>query len=285
MSLSLVSPAKVNLALDVGPLRPDGYHDIATVFCRIDLADGLDLSLTESPEVRLTVEEGEAPAGNDNLAVRAVELVRRRQGDARGMDMRLRKRIPMQSGLGGGSSNAAAALRGAAQLYGLDEGLQTLAAELGSDVPFFLDGRLALGEGRGEALQPLTSSLSLHFLIVRPQTGVSTAWAYAELDRSGACGSTAFAAEVCRALEAGDRQALISSLGNVFERVVFPRHPEIARLRQRLMEAGAEAAMLCGSGSAVFGIFPSRELAEGAASGFGDVWRAVASSVPEGDPV
>jgi len=278
MTLSLVSPAKINLALDVGHPRADGYHEIRTVFCRTDLADELELSLTGEPEVRLTIEEGDAPGGDANLAVRAVEMVRRECGDCRGMGIRLRKRIPVQSGLGGGSSNAAAALRGAARLYGLDGDLSALAAGLGSDVPFFLDGRLALGEGRGERLREIVSGLSLHFLIVRPDAGVSTAWAYAELDRSGACASTAFADRAARALEDNDREALLASLGNTFEAVVFSRYPQIARLKQRLLEAGAEAALLCGSGSAVFGVFPTRDAAEGAAGGFGDVWSAVASS-------
>ncbi len=284
MTLSLISPAKINLSLDVGHPRPDGYHDIRTVFCRIDLADELDLTPGDEPGIRLIVEEGDAPDGDANLAVRAAEMIRRECGTREGLEIRLRKRIPLQSGLGGGSSNAAAALRGAAELFGYAGELSALAAQLGSDVPFFLNGRIALGEGKGERLRGIPSCLPLHFLIVRPDIGVSTAWAYAELDRSGACGTTDYADRTVRALQSDDRDALLASLGNSFEPVVFSRHPEIARLKQRLLEAGAEAALLCGSGSAVFGIFPTRDAAEGAASGFGDVWNAVSSSTPEEVP-
>lgn len=279
MSILLKSYAKVNLALDVLGLRHDGYHDIRTVFYEIDLADELQLSLRADAEFTLEVIEGEAPSGAGNLAVRAAEMVGERAGSSRGVHIRLAKRIPMQAGLGGGSSNAASALKGAAELCGYAGDLHPMAAELGSDVPFFLDGGAALGEGRGEALRTLPATVSLDLLIAKPRVGVSTARAYAELDRSGAAGMGDYASRVESALLMGDRDAVVRAMGNDFDPIVCAIEQDVAEVKARLLGSGAEKAMLCGSGSAVMGVFRSREEAENAAGTFADVWCAAATGV------
>jgi len=276
------SPAKVNLALDVLEKRSDGFHGIHTVFYEIDLADELEMSLTPAPEVSLHVVEGNAPEGEGNLAHRAARMVLERSGRREGIYIRLAKRIPAQGGLGGGSSNAAAALKGAAALLGLREDLRPLAEELGSDVPFFLEGGTAHGRGRGEILEQVRHPLQFHLLLVKPDTGVSTPWAYAELDKTGLAGTEGFAARMVDALRSGDRERALRSMGNDFELVVFQKHPEIGRLKNRLEAAGAEVSLLSGSGATVFGVFPTRQECEHAAELFGDVWHAAVSGMAQG---
>lgn len=272
--------AKINLALDVLGLRPDRYHNVDTVLYEIDLADTLEASLAGgAPE--LTIEEGQAPEGEDNLASRAARAL---AGDG-AVSLRLWKRIPMQAGLGGGSSDAASALRAAAHFSNTRRDLASVAAGLGSDVAFFLEGGCARARGRGEDLAPIKTQIALHILIVKPDAGASTAWAYSELDKRNQPRARRFAGPMTRALLANDYEAVLESLGNGFEPVVLARFPEIARLKERLVDAGAVATLLCGSGSAVFGVFPDREAAEGAAPAFPDVWHAAASGLPERSPL
>ncbi len=279
MSILLKSYAKVNLALDILGLRHDGYHDIRTVFYEIDLADELQMSLRADPDITLEVIEGEAPSGSGNLAVRAARMARDASGTTQGIHIRLAKRIPMQAGLGGGSSNAASALKGAAELCGYTGDLDQIAAELGSDVPFFLHGGAALGEGRGEVLHALPATVSLDLLIAKPHVGVSTARAYEEVDRSGAAGKGGYAARVKSAMLMGDRDAVVRAMGNDFDPVVCKSERDVAAIKALLLESGAEKAMLCGSGSAVMGVFRSREEAVRAAAAFADVWCAAATGV------
>ncbi|MCC6484448.1 MAG: 4-(cytidine 5'-diphospho)-2-C-methyl-D-erythritol kinase [Armatimonadetes bacterium] len=274
--LTLSCYAKVNLALDVYGTRPDGFHDIDTVFYEIDLADTLEVASTPG-SFDFKLEEGIAPSGADNLVVKAAHAL----PGCSGVSQRLWKRIPVEAGLGSGSSDAASALRAAAHFSQSSQNLRHLAATLGSDVAFFLEGGCARGRGRGEELAPVRTRMKLHFLIVKPDVGVPTGWAYRELDKAGGVRKGHFAARMAQALESGDSDAVPGLLGNDFEMAVFSRFPEIADLKARLERAGARGALLCGSGSAVFGIFPTREAAERATEDFSDVWRAVASGLPE----
>lgn len=258
-------------------MRPDGYHDIDTIMCEVDLADQIEFRWTREAGFRLTVLEGDAPPGEGNLIVRAAKAAAGVRASG-GLDIWLRKRIPVEAGLGGGSSNAAAAIAAVARLLGTDENPQEIAARIGSDVPFFLHGGVGRARGRGEETDFTLPALDLHMLIVKPERGTSTAWAYREIDRRGRDGDGRSAERVLDAIRRNDRSGMIASMNNDFEGVVFEHFPEVLGLRDRLLSVGAEKAMLCGSGSAVFGVFPSREQAQEAGAAFGGVWHAAASS-------
>jgi 4-diphosphocytidyl-2-C-methyl-D-erythritol kinase len=255
--------AKLNIGLRVLYRRPDGYHEIRTVFQTISLADRLDISLNPARRTRIAV--AGTPEIRDNLVARAAELVLNAlsiHGDVR---MNLKKNIPMGAGLGGGSSDAAAVLLALPALAGkalLADKLFQLAAQLGSDVPFFLHGGTALGLGRGEELYPVPDLPGAQGLLVVPKIHSSTAEAYRDL--SPALTSiplqnklNSFQQEIWR----GEADGRIAADGNDFEEVVFARHPELKRIKAQLLRVGAQPAAMTGSGSAIFGIFAmTREL-------------------------
>lgn len=252
-------PAKVNLVLDVGARRADGYHGVRTILQAVSLFDYL--SARPAPSLTLTCSAGEAIPPRENLAWRAAELLGRSAGVRAGASLRLRKYIPSGAGLGGGSADAAAALIACARLWQLDwsrERLADLAAQLGSDVPFFLWGGTAFAQGRGEVVEPLPALPPWPALLAKPARGSPTPRAYALLDavdrRPHPDPGPLLAA--VRA-PAPDRGRVIALLGNSFEAALLPARPDIAALRQGLLDAGALACVVCGSGSAVCALAPS----------------------------
>ena len=278
--------AKINLTLDVGPRRPDGYHGIRSVMQTLALHDTLSAQLSARPGVQLFVTGDEAdgvPAGESNLvhkaAVRLQKIAAARgvlPGSESGLAITLHKRIPSQAGLGGGSSDAAAALLAADALLGLHLSparLGEVGAALGADVAFFLTGGTALAEGTGEQitpLPPLTPSWPL--VVVKPRAGVSTAAAYAALDAA----ADRPPGEATQHWLAG-RQAL----GNDFEAVVLPAYPEVAAAHRLLSQTAhlgeSFTPLLCGSGSALFLRASTPAAAEQTAArlreaGVGKVW-------------
>ena len=277
--------AKVNLDLRVLGRRADGYHEIRTLFQTLALHDTLVVS-RGAGALRITSNDPGVPAGPSNLVWKAARLVWRASGRAgapRGLTVHIVKRIPMQAGLGGGSSDAAAALQALNRLWRakLSAGdLATLAATLGSDVPFFLLGGTALGVGRGELVYPLPALPPRPVVVARPADGVSTAEAYAWLSARGAAGA------------ARPRRLRVPwppyevSVRNDFEPAVFPRRPGAARLYRMLLRAGARPAMLSGSGSAVFGLFETEREARRAAGlvreAGADVWETRLAARPRG---
>lgn len=249
--------AKLNLDLRVLGKRPDGYHELRTIFQTISLADTLDLAFT--PARKTTVELEDSAAISDNLVTRAAHLVLDALRVKGRLEMRLRKRIPMGAGLGGGSSDAAAVLLALPVLAGgrLDQAkLGILAEQLGSDVGFFLLGGAAVGIGRGTELFPLADGPSLKALVVAPGVHVSTAQAYRDLSPRLTSESQqnkifSFQSQVWgRGVESLSR--------NDFEEVVFPQHPDLLAIKKRLLRAGASVALMTGSGSALFGLYPER---------------------------
>ena len=244
MKIRLRSLAKINLDLRVLGKRADGFHDIRTIFQTISLADTIDIEYT--PARRLHVELDSTPVIENNLIQKAAELL----AIPGRFTIRLKKRIPMGAGLGGGSSNAAAMLLAIPALTGKRipfDDLVRLGTELGSDVPFFLVGGMALGLGRGTEIHPLPDAKLAHAVIVAPGIHVSTREAYAAIDAHE------------QQAAANDERA-----ANDFEAVVLRRHPELKAIRDKLRKSGAERAMMSGSGSAVFGIFPERGQREAA---------------------
>ena len=259
--------AKINLDLRVLHKRPDGYHELRTVFQTISLADRLDLAFTPQRTTAIALE------GNikipDNLAVTAARLCLDELRLTGQVEIGLEKRIPMGAGLGGGSSDAAAILLALPVLAGgvipLDR-LIAVARELGSDVPFFLLGGRAAGIGRGTELYPLPDAARRPAVIVAPGIHVSTAEAYQSLNRgeltlerlqNSIDSSQAF---VWEAGAAGGR--------NDFEEAVFRRHPPLRALKQKLVKFGANPAMMSGSGSSVFGVFDNQAQATRAIKSF-----------------
>ncbi|HWP34973.1 MAG TPA: 4-(cytidine 5'-diphospho)-2-C-methyl-D-erythritol kinase [Thermodesulfobacteriota bacterium] len=279
--MRLTCPAKVNLTLEVLGRRADGYHEIRSVMVPISLADELVLRAAAEPGVHLTVEGADLPTGPDNLVHRAATLFfealaegrgpggpagRSRPGGAPGVAIHLVKRIPVGAGLGGGSSDAAATLRGLARLFGVDLGeaaLAALARRLGADVPFFLETRPALASGIGERLAPLPPLPPLWMVLLNPGFPVSTAWAYREFD--------ALAGEDGRLTPPGDQgtidrflegpAAAASALRNDLERATLRAYPVVAELKAALVASGALGALMAGSGPTVFGIFVDEQAA------------------------
>jgi 4-diphosphocytidyl-2-C-methyl-D-erythritol kinase len=245
--------AKINLDLAVGARRPDGFHDVQTVLQALDLHDTIRFETTRAP-FRLEGDAALMPLDRSNLIWRAAEALWRaggRAGQLRGVRVSVVKRTPSQAGLGGGSSDAAAALAGLNRLWRL--GLSTrelagIAEPLGADVPFFLYGGTALGLGRGERIFPLADLPTRFVVLALPSVGVATPDAYRWLAEERAAGRSAPRRPL-------DWRAMPDGGENDFEPVVEARHPEIAEARRRLLSSGAEVARLSGSGSAVFGLF------------------------------
>ncbi len=259
--------AKLNLGLKVLGRRSDGFHELRTVFQTISLADTLEFEYAPSRGASVTLEAGMDVPAEENLVVRAARLVMEHAGIAGRLAVRLKKRIPMGGGLGGGSSDAAAVLLALPVLAGrrvpLDELLE-LAARLGSDVPFFLLGGTAAATGRGTELYPLPDPPPRRGVVVAPQVHVSTAEAYRALGRPltsavPSCIVNTFQASVW-ALSVGLPGGGASGpLENDFEAVIFGQYPQLKSIKRKLRSLGADPAMLTGSGAAVFGWFSERE--------------------------
>lgn len=264
MELTLHAPAKVNLMLIVGARRDDGYHDVSTVMQTVGLYD--TLTLTGGSGLTMTCTDPDLPTDGSNLVLRAAALFcQELHLPAPDLHLHLQKRIPSQAGLGGGSSDAAAVLRAMRTLYApevSDAELERMAAALGSDVPFFIRGGTALATGRGERLTPLPRLADGWFVVVKPPEGFSTPAMYRRLDElppqsPQSDGMTA-------ALGAGEPRAVAAALCNSFERAV-PPDSAVWVIREALRSQGALAAMLSGSGSAVFGLFDREDAARAAA--------------------
>jgi len=246
--------AKINLDLRVLGKRADGFHELRTVFQTVSLADTLDIAFTKARRTEISLID--RLRIEDNLVVRAARLLLETMRVDGRVEMRLTKRIPMGAGLGGGSSDAAAVLMALPVLAGRKLALPILSAigeQLGSDVPFFLLGGTAVGIGRGTELFPLPDSPSREGLIVAPGVHVNTAQAYRDLSPRL---TTELQQNKIFSFQAVTWDtASLSSARNDFEGVVFEQHPKLARLKKQLERAGAIAALMSGSGSALFGLF------------------------------
>ena len=269
-SVSILAPAKVNLRLKVLTQQTSGYHSLESVFCAVSLADELTVR-PGAGEIELSVEGGvDTGPADENLAVRAARrFFLELGGEGEGARIDLRKRIPAAAGLGGGSSDAAATLLALNALHGdpLPRAtLLQLAIELGADVPFFLCGSpLALGWGRGERLLALPPLPPRPVLVAHPGVAMPTGQAFqriAEL-RGGGYNPPAFALDAA-ALSSWETIAGVAE--NDFEHAAEERLPTIGAARAAMVAAGAEIALLAGSGSSVFGVFPSRDATRSAAS-------------------
>ena len=255
--------AKINLTLDILGKRPDGFHEVAMVMQTIGLHDTLVMEKTER-DIELSINVPWLKADEKNLAWRATELIRQEYGLEGGVRIELTKRIPVAAGLAGGSADAAAVLKGMNDLYGLqldEEKLCELGARLGSDIPFCIMGGTMLATGRGEVLTRLSDMPETWVVLAKPRISVSTAWAYQNYDEQGADRHPDNEA-IKQAIARGNRKAVAGLLCNVLESVTIKKYDVIAEYKQMMLDKGAMASMMSGSGPTVFGLAKNREQAE-----------------------
>ena len=276
--------AKLNLTLEVLGQRPDGYHEIRSVFHAVTLADELEFSPRDDGRIVLDTNDPHLPTDERNLAVKAASLLKQacQLDQDRGVTITLRKQIPVGAGLGGGSSDAASTLLSLKKLWNIDkvsiEDISIIGAGIGSDVPFFIRATTALVTGRGETIEPIAARQKYHFVLIHPGFGVSTAWAYKSLKKDLTNGSEYSKILASRCLNGDPPDQLAPLFYNDFEPTVIKAHPRIAEAKADLLAAGALGALMSGSGSSVFGIFPGPD-----ASSSG--WRRVQAKWPRSHAV
>jgi 4-diphosphocytidyl-2-C-methyl-D-erythritol kinase len=284
-TIRLRAYAKLNLYLAVIERRPDSYHDIETIFQTVGLADDIALTVRDGPPtLSCGVPDLE---GDDNLALRAARLLRERHAPARGVHIALTKRIPVAAGLAGGSADAAAVLIGLNKLWELGlspDDLRSLAFELGSDVPFLISGGTSAATGRGELLRPLEALRETWFILLHPPLEVSAARVYnhANLRKSHEERIDGITMTFRNVLETLARGALPDVLQNAMESAVFSEFPDLAVLKQRLLDSGCSGALMSGSGPTLYGLCKDRAHAESIAKRFPELPKTIVPSVGRG---
>jgi 4-diphosphocytidyl-2-C-methyl-D-erythritol kinase len=294
---SLLAPAKINLYLEIIGDRPDGFHELAMILQSIDLADQIDIHPASIEGIRVYCDHPQVPTDKSNLVYRAAELMVQQfpqvANNFGGLDITLKKHIPVAAGLAGGSTNAAAVLVGIDLLWNLgltQSELEELGATLGSDVPFCIAGGSAIATGRGEKLSPLPSLDNIYLVLAKYRSlEVSTAWAYktyrqefgstylrdtASLaDRANAVHS----GEIVKAIVAKDAQEIADKLHNDLEKIVLPAYPQVLQLRELFaQQPGVLGTMMSGSGPSVFAIVESKQQGE-------EVKHKIRQAIPDED--
>jgi len=254
--LSVKAPAKINLSLDVLYKRPDGYHEVKMVMTTIDLADRIELvPLPGEDAIRIVSQNRFVPDDCRNLAYQAAKLLKETFSIREGVAISITKHIPVAAGLAGGSSDAAATLRGLNKLWGLGLSVHELArlgAQIGSDVAFCVYGGTAIATGRGEIITPISSPPPCWVVLAKPPIGVSTAEVYRNLQLEHVSHPDVDA--MVKAIERQDYAALCRSVGNVLEEVTLKKYPEVAHIKEQMKRFGADAVLMSGSGPTVFGL-------------------------------
>ncbi len=257
--LEIKTPCKINLGLKVIKKRADGYHDIETVFYPINLYDKLNIESSNS--LTFNSNNSQIKSEDNNSVLTAVKKLEELTGRNLNVKIFLEKNIPIGAGLGGGSSDGAAVLKGLNKFFNLgltEEELKRLALEIGSDTPFFIDPKTCFAESRGEVLKPIDFKIEYPILIVNPGIHVSTKWAYESLSlQTGMENHLDY-----KCLLSKDWREIRNQITNDFEVPVFKKHPEIKSIKQKLYESGALFSLMTGSGSTVFGIFSDISLAK-----------------------
>lgn len=258
--------AKINLGLDVVRRLPNGYHEVRMIMQTVGICDVLTFRKAASG-IQLVVDNEELPTDGNNLICKAAKLLLESAGIEGGVSITLEKHIPIAAGMAGGSTDAAATLLGINELYeiGYDvDKLEELGVKIGADVPYCIQGGTALAEGIGEVLSPLPTPPTCHLVIAKPDINVSTKFVYENL-RANELESHPDIDGMIEGLEKGDLKAITDRLANVLETVTVPAYPIIDEIRQTMLDAGAEGALMSGSGPTVFGIFTELEKAKQAA--------------------
>ena len=261
-SISLKAYAKINLTLDVTDKRPNGYHDVRMVMQQIDLHDIVTLEKRESG-VSLESESEFLPKDNTNIAWRAAEAVSSHVSRELGVNIHIEKNIPVAAGLAGGSTDAAAVIRGLNIMYDLGLTLQEMmdiGVSIGADVPFCIMGGTALAEGIGEELTPINPGKPVWMVLSKPSVGVSTKKIYEALDYK-LINNHPETESMIKAVKCGDIGEISMLLGNVLEPVTLSLYPSVGVLKSKMKEYGACGTLMSGSGPSVFGLFKSYEKA------------------------
>ena len=253
--LYVKAPAKINLTLDVLYKRPDNYHEVEMVMTTVDLADRIGLENREDGLIKIISADRFVPDDDRNFAYQAAKLLKDTYGIKHGVSITIEKEIPIAAGLAGGSSDAAATLRGLNELWNLNLSLETLAelgAKIGSDVSFCVYGGTALATGRGEKIEELTAPPACWVVLAKPRIGVSTAEIYGNLKVDEIVHPNTKG--MLKAIETNDYELMCNSLGNVLESVTFNLYPEVVMLKEQMQRFGADAVLMSGSGPTVFGL-------------------------------
>jgi len=267
--------AKINIGLKIISKRPDGYHDLETIFQQIDLCDTIKLSIRKSNDIVIKSDNKNIPLDENNICHKAALLFRAASGLDFGLTIHIQKEIPTGAGLGGGSSNAAAVLLGLEKLmaYKLPEKrLNRIARDLGADVPFFLVGGTAYAEGIGDKIKTVRPFPDFFAVLVYPNIEISSAWAYKNFNFN--LTKTKKIIKLSRIIQ---NRICFSDLKdyveNDFEKIVFAKYPELLKIKELLYRKGAFLAMMSGSGSTIFGLFTGSEKAEAARKYFSEKYK------------
>ncbi|MCX6907244.1 MAG: 4-(cytidine 5'-diphospho)-2-C-methyl-D-erythritol kinase, partial [Verrucomicrobia bacterium] len=269
-ALLLRSPGKINFGLDIIRKRPDGFHELESIMAPLGVCDEMEFELRDAAHgITMECNAPGLPTDSGNLVVRAAELLRSYAAVATGAHIRLRKRVPIAAGMGGGSGNGAVALTGLNQLWKLGlsrEQLQPLAATLGSDCALFLDPKPSFCHGRGELVEPLTDAeaktlRTAHFVLINPRFGISTKWAYEQV-RPFLTGRSGAIKVVRDALAGGDLPAAVRGMVNTLEGPALRKFPLLELMKESLAKNGCIGSMMSGSGATVFGVAGDRASAE-----------------------
>ncbi|MBB5356610.1 4-diphosphocytidyl-2-C-methyl-D-erythritol kinase [Anoxybacillus mongoliensis] len=255
MRLLVKAPAKINLSLDVLHKRSDGYHEVNMVMTTIDLADRVELTDLYSDTIQIISHNRFVPDDERNLAYQAAKLLKEKLGVRRGVAISITKHIPVAAGLAGGSSDAAATLRGLNKLWGLGLSLDELAeigAEIGSDVPFCVYGGTAVARGRGEKIEHIPAPPPCWVILAKPTIGVSTADVYRNLQLQSVHHPDVDG--MVEAIKEKNYEKICALAGNVLESVTLNMHPEVAQIKEQMKRFGADVSLMSGSGPTVFGL-------------------------------
>lgn len=255
--------AKVNLGLDVVRRLPNGYHQVKMIMQTVGIYD--ELTMEKAAEgITITTDSGELPTDENNLIYKAAKLMREKYGIDGGMRIHLQKNIPIAAGMAGGSTDAAATMKGINTLFGLEVKsgeLMEEAVKIGADVPYCIMGGTALAEGIGEKLTALPSVPHMFLLVAKPDINVSTKYVYEHLDAAGIAHHPDIDGMV-EAIRENSLCGILERMENVLETVTIPAHPVIDTIKKRMKEMGAEESLMSGSGPTVFGVFSDKECAK-----------------------
>lgn len=259
--------AKINLGLDVLRRRPDGYHEVKMIMQTVGIYDVLTFKKSEKegefPNISITVDNEELPCDKGNLIYKASELIMETYHMKEGVEISLKKNIPIAAGMAGGSTDAAAVFHGLNQLFDLCmslEDMKRLGVKIGADVPYCIMGGTALSEGIGERLTPVPPPPEAYLLIAKPDINVSTRFVYENLHADTLKQHPDIDGMV-EALKAGSLKGITDRMGNVLETVTVKEYPVISRIKEKMLETGAENSLMSGSGPTVFGIYKEKETA------------------------
>lgn len=274
--ISVRTPAKINLTLDILKKREDGYHEISMVMQTVDLCDELEF---EEREIGIEIEcsNHEIPCDSGNLVYKAANALKDEFGIQKGIYIKINKKIPLEAGLAGGSANAAGTLLALKKMWRIeatDDRLNEIAKSIGADVPYCTKGGTMLAQGIGEKLTKLKDLPDYHVVLVKPEFSISTAWAYNNVDIKNIKQHPDNEA-VSRAIEYGDRAVIEKNLGNVFEEAAFKKYPELAEIKETLIKLGAKGSLMSGSGPTMYGLFDDEAKAQLACEHFRGIYDEV----------